>query len=203
MNLKGEIMGTLLPLRQHDRDDIDLMLQFAGIGLCITRQNVIQRCNPLFGEMFGYRADELAANSVACLYPSCNEFNRSGARWLARLLESGSGSDEQLMRRRDGSLFSCRVIGRALHPDHPFDCAVWTVEDISTPLTGERALTGREKEVAQLLVAGKSSKEIGKILKISPRTADSHRARMLQKFAARSRVELITKLLGSSSLAMA
>lgn len=190
-------MGTLLPRRQHDRDDIDLTFQFAGVGLCIARDNVIQRCNPLFCEMFGYRADELVGRSLDCLYPSCNEFNRSRARWLACLLESGSGSDEQVMRRRDGAVFTCRVIGRALQRDDPFDCVVWTFEDVSAPLPGDRVLTGREKEVAQLLVAGKSSKEIGKILKISPRTADSHRARMLQKFAARSRVELITKLLGS------
>lgn len=193
-------MLTLLPQRRHDSDDIDLTFQLAGVGLCISRQNVIQRCNPLFGDLFGYPADELAGNSLARLYPSCNEFKRSGARLRALMLESGHCSDEQIMRRRDGSLFWCRIIGRALHLAHPFACAVWTLEDISVTLPVERVLTDREKDVAKLLIAGKSSKEIGRILAISPRTVDAHRARLIQKFDARSRVELISKLLGSASL---
>jgi PAS domain S-box-containing protein len=193
-------MLTLLPQGQHESDDIDLAFQFAGVGLCISRQNVIQCCNPLFADLFGYSADELAGNSLARLYLSCNAFNRSGARLRALMLKSGHCSDEQIMYRRDGSLFWCRVIGRALHLAHPFACAVWTLEDISVTLPGERELIDREKDVAKLLIAGKSSKEIGKILAISPRTVDAYRARLIQKFDARSRVELISKLLGSASL---
>lgn len=193
---------TTTPPRRPDAADLDLTFHLAAVGLCISRQRVIQRCNEVFGEMFGYSADELAGGSMAPLYPSRDEFEHTGKRWLPVMLASGRYSDERIMRRRDGSLFWCHVTGRAQHRDQPFACAVWTFEDISLQRpVEERGLTGREREVVQLLIAGKSSKEIGKILAISPRTADAHRARLIQKFDVRSRVELISKLLGFSGLA--
>jgi two-component system response regulator FixJ len=53
------------------------------------------------------------------------------------------------------------------------------------------ALTAREREVLDLLVAGKSSKEIAKALGTSPRTIDVHRARVFHKLEARSLPELV------------
>lgn len=42
-------------------------------------------------------------------------------------------------------------------------------------------LTGREREVLTLLAEGHTSKEIGGVLGISPRTAEHHRARVMAK----------------------
>jgi len=42
-------------------------------------------------------------------------------------------------------------------------------------------LTGREREVLTLIAQGHTSKEIGGILGISPRTAEHHRARIMNK----------------------
>ncbi len=66
-------------------------------------------------------------------------------------------------------------------------------EDISStrPVTTE--LTPREREVAQFLVAGKSSKQIAKDLKVGHRTVDAHRARLMLKFNAASTAELIAR----------
>jgi FixJ family two-component response regulator len=55
-------------------------------------------------------------------------------------------------------------------------------------------LTTREKEITQLMVSNSStvsSKEIGRILDISPRTVDHHRARILEKMATKSVTELV------------
>ena len=52
-------------------------------------------------------------------------------------------------------------------------------------------LTPREKEVMELVVLGKSSKEIGKDLDISHRTIDVHRARIMEKMEAKSLPELV------------
>jgi FixJ family two-component response regulator len=55
-------------------------------------------------------------------------------------------------------------------------------------------LTSREKEITQLMVSNSStvsSKEIGRILDISPRTVDHHRARILEKMATNSVAELV------------
>jgi two-component system response regulator FixJ len=60
-------------------------------------------------------------------------------------------------------------------------------------LAAERiaGLTPREREVLELLVEGKSNKEIAQHLGISPRTIDVHRARVFQKLHAESLPELV------------
>ncbi len=52
----------------------------------------------------------------------------------------------------------------------------------------------REREVIKLAMSGLQSKQIGKILEISPRTVDKHRANSMQKCNAKNIVELISHI---------
>lgn len=52
-------------------------------------------------------------------------------------------------------------------------------------------LSDREKQVLKLVVQGCSSKKIGKMLNLSPRTIDHHRASLLKKFKMRNTVDLV------------
>ena len=52
-------------------------------------------------------------------------------------------------------------------------------------------LTRRQREVLQLLAEGRSAKEVAAILKISPRTAEFHRARILAALEIQSTAELV------------
>ena len=53
------------------------------------------------------------------------------------------------------------------------------------------ALTPREREVLQKLVAGRPNKVIAHELKISPRTVEIHRANLMRKMQARSLAQLV------------
>jgi DNA-binding NarL/FixJ family response regulator len=52
-------------------------------------------------------------------------------------------------------------------------------------------LTGREREVLQLLTEGRGNKEIAELLGISPKTAETHRARVMTKLGLHSMSELV------------
>jgi len=52
-------------------------------------------------------------------------------------------------------------------------------------------LTGREREVLQLLTEGRGNKEIAELLGISPKTAETHRARVMGKLGLHSVGELV------------
>jgi DNA-binding NarL/FixJ family response regulator len=52
-------------------------------------------------------------------------------------------------------------------------------------------LTSREREILQLLAEGKSNKEVGHSLKISVKTAETHRARIMRKLAIDSVADLV------------
>jgi DNA-binding NarL/FixJ family response regulator len=53
------------------------------------------------------------------------------------------------------------------------------------------SLTARQIEVLQLLAEGRSAKEIGTILNISPRTVEFHKYKMMDDLGARSSAELV------------
>jgi two-component system, LuxR family, response regulator FixJ len=56
---------------------------------------------------------------------------------------------------------------------------------------GADRLTPREREVLLLLTSGASNKSAGRLLGISPRTVEVHRARIMSKLGARNAVELV------------
>ena len=53
------------------------------------------------------------------------------------------------------------------------------------------SLTPKERQIAELVVAGKSSPKIAEALEISVRTVENHRARLMEKLQVDSTVELV------------
>ena len=55
---------------------------------------------------------------------------------------------------------------------------------------GRVSFTDREKEVLELLVAGRSNKEIGIVLGIEERTVKAHVAKLMRKVGVQNRIAL-------------
>jgi FixJ family two-component response regulator len=82
-------------------------------------------------------------------------------------------------------------VRQALRPAHTKDDRALHVEyDRRTKL-----LTPREREVMDHVVAGRTSKEIGRALNVSPRTIEIHRTRIMDKMQAGSLAELVSMVL--------
>ena len=81
----------------------------------------------------------------------------------------------------------------ALH--HPYfgSAAAETVLDVflRTFPGNDDLLTGREREIVQLLAEGKSNKAIADILAISIKTVDGHRTAVMRKLGARSLADVV------------
>jgi DNA-binding CsgD family transcriptional regulator len=67
-------------------------------------------------------------------------------------------------------------------------------------LEGAGALTGREREIAQLVAARKSNKEIGSALGISSRTVSTHLSNVFAKLGVTSRGELTDRVRDDETL---
>jgi two-component system, NarL family, response regulator NreC len=61
-------------------------------------------------------------------------------------------------------------------------------------------LSGREREVLRLLALGHTNQEIAKMLYISVRTAETHRAHIMQKLGLSTRAELVRHALSAGLL---
>ncbi len=53
------------------------------------------------------------------------------------------------------------------------------------------SLTSREREVMKLLAEGRPNRDVAKMLHVSPRTIDSHRANIMKKLDIKSNAELV------------
>lgn len=166
----------------------------APVALCVTRHRVIAACNPAFSALFGHAAPALVGQSIAMLYPSPQEFRRIGQRGYPRMRQGGRYEDERLMRRADGELIWCRVRGLSPDATAPAREAVWAFDRVAHSGQLTATLSPREREVVAQLAAGHTSKEIARLLALSPRTVDMHRARLLRKFGVRSTAQLLAAL---------
>jgi PAS domain S-box-containing protein len=179
--------------------DYRTAFELAPIGLVLSRQRQIVDCNERALEMFGAARAQLIGRSFEVLYPTHEEFERTGERIVASLDAQGWYADDRVMKRmaglRAGELFWCHVSGRALNPREPHEAGIWSFEDLSSRRKLKLDLTPREREIAALLIEGLTSKLIGKKLAISPRTVDVYRTRLMRKVGAATTPELVNKLL--------
>jgi PAS domain S-box-containing protein len=176
--------------------DYESIFLHAPVGMCISEHRIMQCCNEALAQMFGYPRAQMDGMSFQLLYPTMDEFLRTGDRIIPIMNAKGRYSDERIMRRANGELFWCHVTGHAMKASEPLGPGIWTFEDVSEkrPVTAE--LTPREREIAALLVEGKTSKTIARQIDLSPRTVEMHRAKLMRKFSAATSSELVHKLVG-------
>jgi PAS domain S-box-containing protein len=181
--------------------DYRVAFDMAPIGLVISRNRLMVDCNQHVLDMFGATHEQLVGQSFEVLYPSTDEFERTGARIGVSLDKNGWYADERVMKRtggaRCGELFWCHVSGRALDPKQPHAHGIWSFEDLSARRQVKADLTPREREIAALLIEGMTSKQIGRHLSVSPRTVDVYRARLMKKYSAATTPLLVQKLLSA------
>jgi PAS domain S-box-containing protein len=175
--------------------DYRTAFDLAPIGLVLSRHRLMVDCNAELLAMFGAQREQLIGLSFEVLYPSTEEYERTGERIIASLDATGRYADERIMRRASGELFWCHVSGRALDMADPHAAGIWSFEDLSATRQLKADLTAREREIAALLIEGLTSKLIGKRLGISPRTVDVYRARLMRKTGAATTPELVHRLL--------
>jgi PAS domain S-box-containing protein len=182
--------------------DLDLTYQLAfdaaPVGMALSRSRTIVDCNQALCDMFGAPRSQLVGQSFEQLYPSADEFERTGERITPVLNAKGTYSDNRIMRRAGGrtagETFWCHVTGRALLPADPHAAGIWCFEDLSHQRPIVDVLTPREREVAALLMQGLTSKAIGRVLDISHRTVEIYRAKLMRKYNAHTTADLVRKL---------
>jgi len=86
---------------------------------------------------------------------------------------------------------------RYVHP--VLGARVAAAEGTTDPTKSDR-LSAREHEVLHLLALGHTNQEIAKILFISIRTAETHRARIMQKLGLSTRAEIVRYALAAGEL---
>ena len=177
----------------------ETVFDLAPVGLMVTCERVMTRCNLAIADIFGYGVEQLVGRSTEMLYPSHEEFEYLGRRGSTIMKDTGRYRDTRIMRHGSGRLFWCAVWGRSLAPETPHASVIWVFDDIGNGRPVSLSLTAREREIAARVVTGITSKQIARDLDVSHRTVEAHRMRMMRKLNVTTSGELIAHILGMSN----
>jgi PAS domain S-box-containing protein len=132
-----------------------LILDNSAVGIAFLRNRIFEWVNPRMPELFGYSLEQLRGAPTRILYPSDTAWEVTGSQAYPTLAQGNRAHLELQLQRADGTLFWCRMEGRALHPSDPQDGSVWIWEDITARRTAEDEL--RKANAIQTLILDNST----------------------------------------------
>jgi diguanylate cyclase (GGDEF)-like protein/PAS domain S-box-containing protein len=134
---------------RHTLLEYQAILDNASLGITFTRKRTFLHCNQRFFELFGWQSHEVVGHSTDIVYPSPEAYD-AWIRAAAPVLRCGQRHDcELLLKRRDGSTFWCRMLGRLIDPADSSKGAIFITEDITERKNAQEALMRARDELEQ------------------------------------------------------
>ncbi len=143
--------------RKAERDLLRLaaeqkaILENSAAGIAFLKNRKWVWLNGRIEEIFGYAASELIGMTTEICYPDAESYERVGDEGYAIMARGGTHIAEQKMRRKDGTLFWCRMAGRAVDSKNINAGAIWILEDITVRKEAEVALRDSEARLTAIL----------------------------------------------------
>jgi PAS domain S-box-containing protein len=107
------------------------ILDNASLGITFTRGRTYLHCNARFSEMFGWPNKEFVGQAVHIVFPSSEAYEEFGRIAIPTLSKGERLDTERLLKRRDGSLFWCRLLAKAIDPHDHSKGTILITEDIN------------------------------------------------------------------------
>lgn len=160
-------LEALTLVEQHAPDLLVIDIGMPGLGGVEAIARLKKDSPQVLVVVLSARDDEFAVNDAM----------KAGAN---AYVTKSSGIDELQ--------FAIRAVLNGQKYLSPAACSAALSGDGSSPIA---ALSDREREVLKLLAEGHPNREVAKLLHISARTVDSHRANILKKLGAGTNAELV------------
>lgn len=163
----------------------------AQVALYRTRINDgrLLECNETMARFLGYknRQECIAEHSAEKYYVNLKRRDE----FIAILKENGHIDNfEMKTRKLNGDEFWTKTSARMSPNGDYIEGAIWDI-------TATKVLTRTENNILDLIMQGKSNKEIALHLKRSVRTVEDHRSNIMKKLGANNLVELTKKAIDS------
>ena len=135
----------------------EAILDNASIGITLTRDQYFVQVNPRVETMFGWATGTLIGQHGSVVWSDVADYEAVGRDLGPRLSNGEQVETERPMRRRDGSTFLCRLLAKAVDPNHPSrGGTIWIMEDVTERRRVEGALA-QAKDEAQAASRAKSA----------------------------------------------
>ena len=120
--------------------ELETILAASLVGILLVRNGRITSMNDKLCSILGYSATEIRGAEVRTFFPSRRSFRRFVRTYARQLARQDLENLEYILRRKDGTLISCSLSGRAIDPDNLSRGVVWVVEDIRGRKKAEQEL---------------------------------------------------------------
>jgi PAS domain S-box-containing protein len=132
---------------ERARLEREAILESAQIGIAVTQDRRFTLANPCFEQLFGWPRGALIGQPGQVVWASAEAYAALGDRIGPALARGEAVELEGLSRRKDGSTFVSRVIGKPVDPRYPQQGGtLWIVEDITERRQVELALAAARDE---------------------------------------------------------
>lgn len=124
---------------------VNLIVDNSPIGIVFVTERIVRRANARFHELFATPDGGLVGKSTALCYPDRRSYEEFGRQYYPILGQGRRVDTVRSMRRKDGTVFWCRIIGQVLFPDRPQAGSIWLMEDVTEQRLAEEATLAAER----------------------------------------------------------
>ena len=136
----SEVIGrkkAIIDLEESDKkhkklaSEQQIILNTSSVGICYLKDRKVLWSNPAFDMIFGYDAEAVINMDTAEFYASEGTYEYVGEEAYP-ILDSGEiYSHDVRMKRKDGTLIWCHLVGQAISPGNIREGSIWVIQDIT------------------------------------------------------------------------
>ena len=127
-----------------------VILDTVAVGIGYIKQRKVQWANAAHYALLGYAPGQHVGMDTAGFYASAEDYLVVDREGYAQLARGGVYSAELPMKRKDGSVFWCRLEGRAVDPSNLDVGSIWTLADTTEHRRISEALRESEERCRRM-----------------------------------------------------
>ncbi len=108
-----------------------LILNSSSVGIIFAKNRRVLWANPAHCKMFGYDIDETINMNTSVYYVDMELYDYIGKNAYPFIATGGVFSEDVMMKKKDGTLFWCNLVGQAINPQNLEEGSIWSYLDIS------------------------------------------------------------------------
>jgi PAS domain S-box-containing protein len=117
-----------------------IILNASSVGICFVKERKLIWANPAYDMMFGYETGTTRGMDSASFYGDSKSYEEVGINGYATIESGAIYSHDVMMKKKDGTLIWCNLVGQAVSPGNMAEGSIWVVLDVT-----------ERKQVARLL----------------------------------------------------
>lgn len=123
-----------------------IILDNIGVGVLFSLYRKIIWANNSIARMIGYSLEEVEGRDTAMFYPDKESYEMIGTEGYAAVARGEVYTGESLMKKKNGSLIWCHLVGQAVNPAAPDEGSIWILEDVTQRRALEESLKKSEEK---------------------------------------------------------